>query len=45
MAPLDSAFAATLLDEFLRQGRDHHSSRLWALLMFGMWRQSASANA
>lgn len=45
MEPLDSAFAATILDEFLNQGRDHHSSRLWALLMFGMWRQSASANA
>lgn len=36
MQPLDAGLIARTLEEFLNQGVDH-SSRLWALLMFGVW--------
>ncbi|MBK7727066.1 MAG: hypothetical protein IPJ33_00790 [Gammaproteobacteria bacterium] len=40
MEPLDASVAQRTLDEFLHLGVDH-SSRLWTLLMYGMWRQHA----
>jgi asparagine synthase (glutamine-hydrolysing) len=38
MAPLDSQCISSALHEFQKQGIDH-SSRLWALLMYGVWRR------
>lgn len=40
MTPLVSASIRTTLDEFLHHGIDH-SSRLWSLLMYGLWRRHA----
>ena len=40
MAPLDQSVIRTTLDGFLHQGVDH-SPKLWALLMYGLWRQHA----
>jgi asparagine synthase (glutamine-hydrolysing) len=37
MAPLSSAVINRTLREF-EAGNDRHKSRLWALLMFGIWR-------
>jgi len=37
MSPFDLPLIERTLDEFLNHGVDH-SSRLWALLMFGIWR-------
>jgi asparagine synthase (glutamine-hydrolysing) len=42
MAPLDAGVVRKALDEFLNHNVNH-SSRLWALLMFGLWRQHADA--
>ena len=42
MDPLDQAAIRKTLDEFL-SGEIDHSSRLWALLMFGTWRQTVGA--
>jgi len=41
MAPFDQAVIEHTLDEHLCQGVDR-SSRLWALLMYGIWRQHIS---
>ena len=38
MAPLDPLVIDNTLDEFLNHGVDH-GSRLWALLMYGIWRK------
>lgn len=38
MAPLAAPAIERTLREF-DNGADHHGSRLWALLMYGMWRQ------
>ena len=40
--PLDQSVIEQTLDEFLHQDVDH-SSRLWALLMYGIWRRHAIA--
>lgn len=40
MEPLDRSVIEHTLDEFLYRGVDH-SSRLWALLMYGVWRRHA----
>ncbi len=40
MAPLDPLVINNTLDEFLNHGVDH-SSRLWALLMYGVWRRQS----
>jgi asparagine synthase (glutamine-hydrolysing) len=40
MAPLDLSTIDAVLSEFLNLQADH-SSRLWALLMYGIWRKSA----
>lgn len=40
MVPLDPAVIGSVLDEFLQREVDH-SSRIWALLMYGLWRQHA----
>lgn len=37
MEPLEQSIVENTLDEFLKQGVDH-GSRLWALLMYGLWR-------
>jgi asparagine synthase (glutamine-hydrolysing) len=42
MAPLDAGVVRKTLDEFLNHNVNH-SSRLWALLMFGLWRRHADA--
>jgi asparagine synthase (glutamine-hydrolysing) len=42
MAPFDGAVVQKTLDEFLNHNVNH-ASRLWALLMFGLWRQHADA--
>jgi asparagine synthase (glutamine-hydrolysing) len=42
MAPFDAAVVQKTLDEFLNHNVNH-ASRLWALLMFGLWRQHADA--
>jgi asparagine synthase (glutamine-hydrolysing) len=42
MAPFDAAIVQKILDEFLN-GNVNHASRVWALLMFGLWRQHADA--
>jgi asparagine synthase (glutamine-hydrolysing) len=42
MAPFDAAVVQKTLDEFLTYDVNH-ASRLWALLMFGLWRQHADA--
>jgi asparagine synthase (glutamine-hydrolysing) len=42
MAPFDAAVVHKTLDEFLNHNVNH-ASRLWALLMFGLWRQHADA--
>ena len=42
MAPFDASVVQKTLDEFLNHNRNH-ASRLWALLMFGLWRQHADA--
>lgn len=44
MSPLNTQFAIRFLDEFLYQEIDH-SSRLWALLMYGLWRQHMLNNS
>jgi len=36
--PLDAGFIKKTLQEFFEQGVDH-SSRIWTLLMFGLWRK------
>ncbi len=40
LAPLDPVVIQSVLAEFLDRGIDH-SSRLWALLMYGLWRRHA----
>ena len=40
MSPLDLPLIERTLDEFLNHGVDH-SSRLWALLMYGIWHNNA----
>jgi asparagine synthase (glutamine-hydrolysing) len=40
MAPLNQSVIRTTLDEFVHRGVDH-SPKLWALLMYGLWRQHA----
>ncbi|PZO06773.1 MAG: asparagine synthase (glutamine-hydrolyzing) [Lysobacteraceae bacterium] len=42
MEPLDRSVIDHTLDEFLNHGVDH-SSRLWALLMYGAWRRHTMA--
>jgi asparagine synthase (glutamine-hydrolysing) len=42
MAPFDAAVVQRTLNEFLNHNVNH-ASRLWALLMFGLWRQHADA--
>lgn len=42
MSPLDTLVIANTLHEFLNQGVNH-SMRLWALLMFGLWRKHSVA--
>ncbi|HWE07333.1 MAG TPA: asparagine synthase-related protein, partial [Rhizomicrobium sp.] len=39
MEPFDPAEIARVAHEF-RTGRTHHTSRLWALFMYGLWRDS-----
>jgi hypothetical protein len=41
MEPLNAKYAVQVLDEFMHHGIDH-SSRLWTLLMYGMWRRHAA---
>jgi len=43
MAPLSALVIEKTLFEF-EAGRDDHASRLWALLMFGQWRRTHSAD-
>ena len=38
MEPLDARVVRETVDEFER-GAGHHESRLWALLMYGLWRR------
>jgi asparagine synthase (glutamine-hydrolysing) len=40
MEPLNPAVIQKVLNEFLDRDLDH-SSRLWALLMYGLWRRQA----
>jgi hypothetical protein len=40
MEPFDPGEVARVAGEF-RSGRTHHTSRLWALFMYGLWRDSA----
>jgi asparagine synthase (glutamine-hydrolysing) len=42
MAPLNIRYIGQILDEFLLRNVDH-SSRLWALLMYGNWRSKGIA--
>lgn len=43
MAPLNPEVVRSVLDQFL-QHRVDHSSRIWALLMYGLWRQHTIGN-
>lgn len=44
MSPLDMPTVRKALDEFLNRGIEH-SSRIWALLMYGVWRNSQISGA
>lgn len=44
MAPLEMPLIVETFDEFFHQGVDH-SSRLWALLMYGNWRKHVGLGA
>jgi asparagine synthase (glutamine-hydrolysing) len=41
MAPFDAAVVSRTLAEFLAGRRPAHKHRLWALLMYGIWREGA----
>ncbi len=44
MDPLDRAVAREVATEFFDRGVARHDSRLWALLMYGLWRRHATAH-
>jgi asparagine synthase (glutamine-hydrolysing) len=44
MEPLDAAVVRRTVDEFER-GAGHHESRMWALLMYGLWRRVCAGAA
>lgn len=44
MSPLDGQVIRNTLSEFFDQGADH-GSRLWALLMYGLWRRHVQNDA
>jgi asparagine synthase (glutamine-hydrolysing) len=41
MDPLDSAVARGVAAEFLERGVTRHDSKLWALMIYGLWRRHA----
>jgi asparagine synthase (glutamine-hydrolysing) len=41
MDPLDSAVARSVAAEFFQGGVTRHDSRLWALMIYGLWRRHA----